>query len=152
MGGGGGVGGVVGHILQEVNTLFRTRFRTWHHPNKKTPVRMTFRDWCLYSSFVLACYHHRNRRRGAASFCSCCSLSELSNCSWSGYVCVDSRKLEGRRELDQTIWNFNTLGTHLIITGLFQKFLLYFGPKNRTSGFQCKILHCSLQKFLKRIN
>jgi hypothetical protein len=56
-GGGGGVGGwgvlscVVGRILQEFNTLFLTRFRTYkiatHHPKQKGPVKTTFRDWCL---------------------------------------------------------------------------------------------------------
>jgi hypothetical protein len=44
---------VVDHIL--FNTLFMTRFRTYKiatPPQTKTPVKATFRDWCLYSSFV----------------------------------------------------------------------------------------------------
>jgi hypothetical protein len=52
---GGGVGGVKDHILQEFNTLFLTRFRTYQSatpPQTKTPVKTTFRGWCLYSSFV----------------------------------------------------------------------------------------------------
>ncbi len=43
---------VVDHILQEFNTLFLTRFRTYKiasPPQTKTPVKTTFRDWCLYS-------------------------------------------------------------------------------------------------------
>ncbi len=46
---------VVDHILQEFNTLFLTRFRTYKIASPlqtKTPVKTTFRDWCLYSSFV----------------------------------------------------------------------------------------------------
>jgi hypothetical protein len=46
---------VVDHILQEFNTLFLTRFITYKiatPPQTKTPVKTTFRDWCLYSSFV----------------------------------------------------------------------------------------------------
>ncbi len=46
---------VVDHILQEFNTLFLTRFRTYKiaaPPQTKTPVKTTFRDWCLYSFFV----------------------------------------------------------------------------------------------------
>ncbi len=42
---------VVDHILQEFNTLFlMTRFRTYKiatPPQTKTPVKTTFRDWCL---------------------------------------------------------------------------------------------------------
>jgi hypothetical protein len=61
-GGALGVGGVelccvVDHILQEFNTLFLARFRTSKFatpPPRKTPVKTTFRDWCLYSSFVHA--------------------------------------------------------------------------------------------------
>jgi hypothetical protein len=53
--GGGGEGVlscVVDHILQEFNTLFLTRFRTYKiatPPQTKTPVKATFRDWFLYS-------------------------------------------------------------------------------------------------------
>jgi hypothetical protein len=63
VGGGGcrGVGGdlncVVDHILQEFNTLFLTRFRTYNiatPPQTNWPVKTTFRDWCLSSSFVHA--------------------------------------------------------------------------------------------------
>ncbi len=55
--GGGVLSCVVDHILQEFNTLFLTRFRTYKiatPPKTKTPVKTTFRDWCLYSSFVHA--------------------------------------------------------------------------------------------------
>jgi hypothetical protein len=55
-GGGWGVlSCVVDHILQEFNSLFLTRFRTYKiatPPQTETPVKTTFRDWCLYSSFV----------------------------------------------------------------------------------------------------
>jgi hypothetical protein len=54
-GGGGGVECVVDHILHKFNTLFQTRFRTNKiatPPQTKTPVKTTFRDWFLYSSFV----------------------------------------------------------------------------------------------------
>ncbi len=53
--GGGVLRCVVDHILQEFNTLFLTRFRTFKiatPPQTKTPVKTTFSDWCLYSSFV----------------------------------------------------------------------------------------------------
>ncbi len=53
--GGGVLSCVVDHNLQEFNTLFLTRFRTYKIATphqKKTPVKMTFRDWCLYSPFV----------------------------------------------------------------------------------------------------
>ncbi len=57
--GGVGWGGVlrcvVDHILQVFNTLFLTRSRTYKivtPPQTKTPVKTTFRNWCLYSSFV----------------------------------------------------------------------------------------------------
>ncbi len=57
-GGGGGVlSCVVDHILQELNTLFLTRFRTFKiatPPQTKMTVKTTFRGWCLYSSFVHA--------------------------------------------------------------------------------------------------
>jgi hypothetical protein len=46
---------VVDHILQEFNTLFLTRFRTYKiasPPQTKAPVKTTFRDCCLYSFFV----------------------------------------------------------------------------------------------------
>ena len=46
---------VVDHILQEFNTLFLTRFRTYKIATPlqtTTPVKTTFRDWCFYSSFV----------------------------------------------------------------------------------------------------
>ncbi len=49
------LGCVVVHILQEFNTLFLTRFRTYKiktPPQTKTPVKTTVRDCCLYSSFV----------------------------------------------------------------------------------------------------
>jgi hypothetical protein len=49
--------GVVYHILQEFNTLFLTRFRTYKiatPPQGKTPVKTTFWDRCLYSSFFHA--------------------------------------------------------------------------------------------------
>jgi hypothetical protein len=39
------------------NTLFLTRFRTYKiatPPHTKTSVKTTFRDWCLFSSFVHA--------------------------------------------------------------------------------------------------
>ncbi len=57
---GGGDGGVVlscvvDHILQGFNNLFLTRLRTYKiaaSPQTKTPVKTTFRDRCLYSSFV----------------------------------------------------------------------------------------------------
>ncbi len=51
---------VVDHILQEFNTLFLTRFRTYKTatPSQtKTPVKTIFRDWCLYTSFVHGCRH-----------------------------------------------------------------------------------------------
>jgi hypothetical protein len=41
---------IVDHILQEFYTLFLTRFRTYKiasPPQKKLPVKTTFRDWCL---------------------------------------------------------------------------------------------------------
>ncbi len=46
---------VVDHILQEFHTWFLTRFRTYKiatPPQIKTPVKTTFRDWYLFSSFV----------------------------------------------------------------------------------------------------
>jgi len=56
---GWGVLGCVGdHILQKFYTLFLTRFRTYKittPPQTKAPVKTTFRDWCLYSSFVHGC-------------------------------------------------------------------------------------------------
>ncbi len=61
--GGGGWGVlscVVDHILQQFNTLFLTRFRTYKiatPPQTKTPVKTTFRDWCLYSAFVHGSVH-----------------------------------------------------------------------------------------------
>ncbi len=55
----GGGGGMlicnVDHILQEFNSLFLNRFRTYKittPPQTKSPVNTTFRDWCLYSSFI----------------------------------------------------------------------------------------------------
>ncbi len=39
----------VDNILQEFNTLFLIRFRTYKiatTPQTKTPVKTTFRDWC----------------------------------------------------------------------------------------------------------
>ncbi len=49
---------IVDHILQEFNTLFLTRFRTYKiiatPPQTKTPVKTTFRDWCLFRSFIHA--------------------------------------------------------------------------------------------------
>ncbi len=48
---------VVGHILHEFNTQYRARFRTYKiatPPQTKTPVKTTFRDWCLYSPFIHA--------------------------------------------------------------------------------------------------
>jgi hypothetical protein len=59
----GGVGGVWGvlrcvvdHILQVFNTAFQTKSRTYKiatPPQTKTPVKTTFRNWCLGpSSFV----------------------------------------------------------------------------------------------------
>ncbi len=63
-GGGGVLSCVVGHILQEFNTLFLTRFRTYNiasPPQTKTPLKTTFRDWCLYnvvpSSMVTAFFY-----------------------------------------------------------------------------------------------
>ncbi len=53
--GGGVLSCVVDQILQEFNTLFLTRFRTYKiatPPQTKTPVKTTFRDWCFYSFFV----------------------------------------------------------------------------------------------------
>jgi hypothetical protein len=53
---------VVDHILQKFNTLFLTRFGTCKiatPAQTKTPVRTTFRDWCLYSSFVHGPVHSR---------------------------------------------------------------------------------------------
>ncbi len=53
LGGGWGLGVlscVVDHILQEINTLFLTRFRTYKiatPPKQKWPVITTFRDWYL---------------------------------------------------------------------------------------------------------
>jgi hypothetical protein len=51
-----GVLGPVGDpILQELNTLFLTGFRTYKIATQhetKTPVKTTFRDWGLYSSFI----------------------------------------------------------------------------------------------------
>ncbi len=46
---------VVDHILYDFNTLFLTRFTTYKIAaplQTKTPVKTTFRDWCLNSSFV----------------------------------------------------------------------------------------------------
>ncbi len=57
------LGPVGDHILQEYKTLFLTRFRTYKiatPPQTKTPVKMTFRDWCLYSSFI----HEKRIRLG----------------------------------------------------------------------------------------
>jgi hypothetical protein len=51
--GGGVLSSVVGHIL---HTLYLTRFKTYKiaTPSQtKTPVKTTFMDWCLFSSFVL---------------------------------------------------------------------------------------------------
>jgi hypothetical protein len=48
---------VVDHILQEFNTLFLTRFKTYKIATSlqtKTPVQTTFRYSCLYSFFVHA--------------------------------------------------------------------------------------------------
>jgi hypothetical protein len=48
---------VVDHILQEFNTLFLIRFETYKiatSPQTKAPVKTTFWDRCLYSSFLLA--------------------------------------------------------------------------------------------------
>ncbi len=63
-GGGGGVlSCVVDHILQEFNTLFLTRLRTYNiatPPQTKTPVKTPYRDWCLFSSFV----HGSMKREG----------------------------------------------------------------------------------------
>jgi hypothetical protein len=45
----------VDYILQDFNTLFLTRFKTYKiatPPQTKSPVKTTFGDWCLYS-FVL---------------------------------------------------------------------------------------------------
>ncbi len=56
-GGGGALSCTVDHILQEFNTLFLTRFRTYKiatPPQTKTPLKATFRDWCLFSSFIHA--------------------------------------------------------------------------------------------------
>jgi hypothetical protein len=50
---------VVDHILQEFNTLFLNRFITYKiatPPQAKTPVKTSFRYWCLYSSFVHGVY------------------------------------------------------------------------------------------------
>jgi hypothetical protein len=47
-GGWGVLSCVVDHILQEFNTLFLTRTYTIATPPQtKTPVKTTFRDWCL---------------------------------------------------------------------------------------------------------
>ncbi len=66
-GGGGGVlSCVVDHILQEFNTLFLTRFRTYKiaTPHQtKPPVKTTFRDWCLCSSFVHGAHTHTHMHR-----------------------------------------------------------------------------------------
>ncbi len=64
---GGMLSCVVDHILQKFNTLFLTRFRTYKiatPPPTKTPVKTTFRDWCLYSSFV-----HAYQIRADLSWC-----------------------------------------------------------------------------------
>ncbi len=60
---------VVDHILQgltsEFNTLFLTRVRTSKiaaPTQTKTPVKTTFRDWWLYSSFVHAWLRPYSRR------------------------------------------------------------------------------------------
>jgi hypothetical protein len=56
-GGGGVFSCVVDNILEKFTTLFLTRFRTYKiatPPQTKTQVKTTFRDRCLYSSFVLA--------------------------------------------------------------------------------------------------
>jgi hypothetical protein len=48
---------VVDHILQEFNTLFwqdSEPSKLLHHPKQKWPVKTTFRDCCLKSSFVHA--------------------------------------------------------------------------------------------------
>ncbi len=45
--GGGVLSCVVDHILQEFNTLFLTKVKN----KTKTPVKTTFRDWCVFSSF-----------------------------------------------------------------------------------------------------
>ncbi len=51
---------VVDHILQEFNTLFLTRFRTYKiaTPSQaKITSNETFRDWFLLSSFVYEYIH-----------------------------------------------------------------------------------------------
>jgi hypothetical protein len=54
----GGVGGVeLCCRPYSANTLFLTSFRTYKittPPHTKTPIKTTFRDWCLYSFFVHA--------------------------------------------------------------------------------------------------
>ncbi len=58
---------VVDHILQEFSTLFLTRFRTYKiatTPQTKTPVKTTFRDCFLYSSFSVLFV----ARHGSGSF------------------------------------------------------------------------------------
>ncbi len=60
---------VVDHILQEFNTLFLIRFGIYKiatPPQAKTPVKTTFRDWCLYSSFVQG-GHNQDHWPGAGS-------------------------------------------------------------------------------------
>jgi hypothetical protein len=60
------LGPVGDHILQDFKTLFLTRFRTYKIATQhetKTPVKTTFRDWCLYSSFI----HEKRIRLGGQS-------------------------------------------------------------------------------------
>jgi hypothetical protein len=57
---------VVDHIWQEFNTVFLTRFRTYKistPPQTKRPLKTTFRDWCLHSSFVHDRHYWRVSRR-----------------------------------------------------------------------------------------
>ncbi len=66
-GGGGVFSCVVDHILQEFNTLFLIRFGIYKNTTqKKSPVKTTFRDWCLYSSFVQG-GHYQDHWPGAGS-------------------------------------------------------------------------------------
>jgi hypothetical protein len=55
---GGGVELCCRPILQEFNTLFLTRVKN----KTKTPVKATFRDWCLFSSFFHGMKYRRTYR------------------------------------------------------------------------------------------
>ncbi len=69
---------IVDHILQEFHTLFLKIFRTYKiatPPQPKTPVKTTFMDWCLYSSFIHAFYY-----LGGKGWAAGAALPAVSTC------------------------------------------------------------------------